>query len=198
MDIQKKKKVIGIDLDDVLLDFNPALYAWHNALYNTTFKYEDITSYFIEDILQCTRDEVFAKITEFYQTNEHARILPIPGALEAVKNLNQNHTLIVVTSKPDYLRPLTTKWLEKYFPNIFQTIHFTNHFLGDESNRRTKSEICKELGIEVFIEDGPSHALDVATVCETVFLFNRPWNQVDVAPPIVRVSSWEEIVQKLQ
>ncbi|MDO8566174.1 MAG: hypothetical protein Q7S04_03255 [Candidatus Moranbacteria bacterium] len=198
MHTQKKKKIIGIDLDDVLLDFNPTLYAWHNATYGTSFEHKDVTSYFIEDIWKCTRAEAVAKIVDFYLTDEHKNALPVSGAVQGIERLRKNHSLILVTSKPDYLRPLTVKWLEKHFPAMFQSIHFTNHWLGDKNKRRTKSELCRRLGIQVFVEDGPAHALDVATVCEQVFLFNRPWNQMEVFPPIVRVSSWEDIVQKLQ
>jgi uncharacterized HAD superfamily protein len=193
-----KKKVIGIDLDDVLLDFNAALYLWHNAKHHTALEYEEITSYFLEDMWGCTREEVMAKIADFYQSHDHIQTGPVAGAVEAIQKLSLLHTLIVVTSKPEYLRPHTIAWLDKYFPNMFQSVHFTNHFLGDESRRREKSVVCQELGIEIFIEDAPTHALDVATVCETVFLIDRPWNQARVLPPIIRVSSWEEIVQKLQ
>jgi len=191
------KKKIGIDLDDVLLDFSGALIPWHNANYGTKYRYEDMTSYNLEDILQCPRYEIDRRMTDFHFSEEHYNALPIPGAALALERLSQDHSLIVITSKADEMRPSMEAWLAKHFPNLIESVHFTNHHLGDKSKKRKKSDVCREEGVQIFIDDACIHVTDVADICEKVFLLDRPWNQEALHPAVTRVHSWEDILKKL-
>nr|MBP9728145.1 hypothetical protein [Candidatus Moranbacteria bacterium] len=139
-------------------------------------------------------------VLTFYQTTEHAQCIPIPDAIESMDALSQNCQLVIVTSKPANLETMTHAWVEKHFPEIFQGIYFTSSFVTPEHQQIKKSELCRELGIEIFIDDSIANVLDVATVCERVFLFDRPWNQENVALPtnVTRAYSWKEIVDAIQ
>ena len=86
--------------------------------------------------------------------------------------------------------------INKHFPDLFKEIYFINYFHG-AGKKRTKSEVCKELGIEIFIDDSLYHANDISSIGTPVLLLNTPWNQGEVKPPITRVYSWKEIVEKL-
>jgi uncharacterized HAD superfamily protein len=52
-------KVIGIDLDDVLLNFNDAFLDFHNSTYSTSNKREDITSFYLEEIWGISKEEIY-------------------------------------------------------------------------------------------------------------------------------------------
>lgn len=194
-----KKKIIGIDLDDVLLDFNTAICSYHNERYTPTYSRDSIRSFYLEDTWQCTREEAHRRILEFYETPEHRKALPVFGAKEALEELSQSYRFLVVTAKPQYLETMTREWCQTYFPNVFQEICFTNLFGGKESHiKRSKGEVCQELGIDTFIEDAPHHALDAAQTGIPVLLYDAPWNQgMKWHPNITRVYSWEEIAAKL-
>lgn len=193
-------KKIGVDLDDVLLAIIAGLFPWHNRLYGTNNKEEDVRPFDLSTSWGCTKEETISRVLDFYQTTEHAECLPIPGAVEAMNVLSQNHKLVIVTSKPADLEDMTHTWVEKHFPKTFQGIYFTSSFTTPEHKQVKKSEICRELDIEVFIDDSTANVLDVATACKRVFLFDRPWNQEQVPLPtnVTRTYSWEEIVQKIQ
>lgn len=122
--------------------------------------------------------------------------MPVFGAVKAMNVLSRSYKLVIVTSKPDSLKTMTHTWVEKYFPNVFQGIYFTNTYVTPKQGKIKKSELCHELGIEIFIDDSIGNVLDVANVCERVFLLDRPWNQQQLTFPdnVTRSYSWQEIV----
>lgn len=64
---------------------------------------------------------------------------------------------------------------------------------------KSKSEICGELGISIFIEDNSSYALDCAKKGIKVLLLDKPWNKnYEKHPNIIKVNSWEEILERLK
>ena len=52
-----KKPVIAVDLDEVLGQFVPAIVAFHNATYGSSYTAEDFFSYRFADVWQCHDDE---------------------------------------------------------------------------------------------------------------------------------------------
>jgi uncharacterized HAD superfamily protein len=189
-------KKIGVDLDDVLLAIVAGLFPWHNRLYGTNNSEKDVRPFELSSSWNCTKEEAVSRILAFYQTPEHAECMPVPGAIEAMEALGKKHQLVIVTSKPANLEVMTHAWVEKHFPKTFQGIYFTNAFVTPEHKQVKKSELCHDLGIEIFIDDSIGNVIDVATACEQVFLFDRPWNQDKVALPanVTRAYSWKEII----
>ncbi len=193
-------KKIGVDLDDVLLAIIAGLFPWHNRLYGTNNHPDEVRPFELMSSWNCTKEEAVSRVLDFYQTPEHAACLPIPGSVEAMRALSQSHELVIVTSKPADLEAMTHTWVEKHFPKTFQGIYFTSSFVTPEHKQIKKSELCRKLGLDIFIDDSIANVLDVATACEQVFLFDRPWNQENVALPtnVTRAHSWKEIVDTIQ
>lgn len=185
-----------MDFDDVLFDFNGAIHPYHNSLYGTNLDKEHITSFALEDFWACSVEEKDKRVCDFYQSTEHQDTPPVPGSIEGVKSLKQKHQLYIVTARPEQFKHFALEWLSKYFPNMFEEIHCTNQYLGI-GPKRTKGEVCKELGLDVFVEDALHNADDIANCGIPVLLFNTTWNQAEVKPPIIRVNSWDEIVKAL-
>jgi uncharacterized HAD superfamily protein len=193
---KENQKVIGFDLDDVLLNFNEALAIYHNRNYGTNYERKDVSSFFLEKTWGCTREEAVNRIMDFYESPEHWGAKPVVGAVEAVRQLAQDHKLYIITSKPETLRERTLEWINTHFPGVFEDIHFTNHFNGD-GIRRTKGEVCLELGVEVFVDDAPHYLESIVSHGVPALLFDTPWNQEYMDPKVTRVYSWEEIVEKI-
>jgi len=115
-----------------------------------------------------------------------------------VLRLKQYNNLHIITARPEELRSITTEWIEKNFPKIFNGVHFTNQYQYHESvPKRTKGEICKELGIDLYVDDMLLNVEDVSSFGIPALLFDAPWNQGEVKPPIRRVYSWDEIAEIL-
>ena len=191
------KKIIGIDLDDVLLDFNSALCSFTNRIYQKSLTKKDIHCFDLEVVWKCSQPEALRRVQEFYEAEDHACALPIKGAQEAVQKLSSMHSLVIITSKPESMAHETHDWVCRNFGNIFDAIHFGNHFHGNGVKRK-KSEICEELGVYALIDDSLVNALDVARPTRNVLLYDAPWNQLEKEMlHVERVFSWDDILLKL-
>lgn len=111
MSDMKKKKIVYIDMDGVIVDFGKAIKDWF---------------------------EKHPHLEERYKTHpDHIQGLfriapPIKGAVEAIKKLHNSgkYELFIATSAPwGNPQSLTDKrfWLEDYFDNIFHKRLFTTH-----------------------------------------------------------------------
>jgi uncharacterized HAD superfamily protein len=87
-------------------------------------------------------------------------------------------------------------WIDKHFPDTFTSVHFTSHV--SKTLKKNKSIVCKELGVEIMIEDNLDFALELAHNGIASLLVEKPWNKqrTEEHPLITRVKDWKEIEQK--
>lgn len=189
-------KTIGIDMDDVLIDFNESLFRYHNEKFGTNYKREDATTYKVEDLWGYTVEKTRELLNDFYYSDHHNEALPVEGAIEAIEHLSKNNSLHIVTARPSLIKSETHVWIDKHFKDSFKDIHFTCKDIFDQ-DKRMKSDICKELGIELFIEDSLENAMSIAGIGIPVFLIDTPWNQGELHPLVTRVKTWKEIIEKI-
>src|SRR3989344_5769778 len=93
-------RIIGVDMDEVIMSFHDGMCPFHNARYGTSLTREDIRVYPLEDVWGCDKTEVGPRIMAFYRSPEHAAIVPIPGAVDATRELQKKHPVVVITSRP--------------------------------------------------------------------------------------------------
>jgi 5'(3')-deoxyribonucleotidase len=185
---------IGIDLDEVLVDFLPAFIEYHNATYHTSLKRDDFFSYQYYEVFGGTLEETMRKVYDFHQTPYFKNMKPIAGTQEAISLLKEGNELFIITSRQDSVKEITIQWINEYFPNSFNDIILTNNhsFSGDV---KTKREYCDLLKIDALIDDQVYYALECLAPNRKIFLLDCPWNQSAELPPgISRVYSWQEII----
>lgn len=195
--MNKKSKIIGFDLDDVLLNFSDVLRGHMNEKYKKNIGRNDITTFFVEDAFGITPQDARETIENFFFHDDHLKAVPIDGSQDVIERLSKENNLHIITAKPDTLNEITMQWLDKYFPNKFEAVHFAN-FFGDKEKKRKKSEVCLECGTDVFIDDSLETATDVSSVGIPVLLFDAPWNQKKNLPEkVTRVYSWDDIEKEI-
>ncbi len=193
-----KKRVLGLDFDNVLMDFYSGINEYHNQKYNTDYSREKCVVVNLEKVWGCTTEEMHRRIVDFYHSDIHSETPPMAGAREALEKLRDSHSLVVVTSRPNFIKEKTMSWLDKHFPNLFDQVYFTNLYLGEAKHKKSKAEACKELGVDVFVDDFVSYATDVAQSGTKTLLLDAPWNRdVELHPNITRVNSWDHILEVL-
>ena len=184
---------IGIDLDEVLADFLPALIEYHNATYRTSLVIDQFRTYRFWETWGGTREGAIQKVYDFHSTIYFKNMKPVAGSQEAVNILKRNNDLIVVTSRTADVAEKTREWIAQHFPNIFSWIYFANHY-SQNGSPRTKKEICNSEDIDLLIEDSLEYALECLTPQRKVLLLDCPWNSGSELPRgICRVNSWTEI-----
>ena len=135
--------VIGLDLDDVLIDCNRSLCAFHNAYYGTSLTLQDFTTYRLEDVFSCGTDEMKKRIREFVSSGYHHQTQPVTGATEAVMRLYDEYTLWVITARPYEQYESTVAWLDTHFPYLKDRVYFTDQ--DSPGTKKPKSDICAML-----------------------------------------------------
>jgi uncharacterized protein len=184
-----QKRLIGVDLDGVLGNLADEVIKMANENYNLQIKIDDITSHRLQECTPLTLSQV---CEIFESTNIFKNLKPVENACESVKKLRLNNWVVFVITdrfwtKQDWI--LTKAWLEN------------NDFEWDHLNlvrAKDKSVYADAHKLTVFVEDNLQTALDLATVCEKVFLFDRTYNQGEVPDNVKRVTKWKEILRELQ
>ncbi|MFZ2907693.1 MAG: hypothetical protein WA014_00915 [Minisyncoccia bacterium] len=192
-----KSRIIGIDLDDVIIRTYEGFCIWHNAMYGTSFHWRDIKEYHLENLFDCSRAEIAARCLSFFGSQTHADLQPVSGAVSALSALSRENRLIVITSRPERVRNPTLALMKRHVPFLTE-VHFLGHYHDQESSSlRTKGEVCKDHNIDVFVDDALHHVESVTQQGIPVFVLDAPWNQGVLPPAASRVYSWEEILTKL-
>ncbi len=195
---EKERKAIGVDLDEILLDFNEYFCRYNAARHGTTMRREDIHTFDMGKAWGWSDEMCRARVFEFFDSTDHQESLPVAGSVEGISELRRDYDLHIVTSRPDHIAERTRAWIERHFPGAFKSVQFTNQFNGDDAKKRSKASVCQDLGIDIFVEDAPENALGVSSSGVPVLLFDTPWNQGLQGTDITRIFSWNEIVQHIQ
>ena len=196
---------VAVDVDEVLGRFIHSLNMFCLERYGMNYVVEDYHAYDFARVWGCSQDESNEKVHEFFKS-AHFRegIEVIPGSFDSLKRLKKQHEIMVVTSRQHVIEQPTIEWLDRHFPDIFDAVHFGNHFALEGASRK-KSEICKEIGAHVLIDDNPWYALECASAGIHVLLYDwkngYPWSKTEDGPEhanITRVRDWEEVENVLQ
>jgi uncharacterized protein len=194
------KPVIAIDFDDVVFNFNGHFIPWHNEHHGSDVTYEGTYTFSMTDVYGVDADTLLERVRTFAHTQHHT-VLPIPGAVSALKRLMTQYELHIVTSRSETLHDTTSEWLAHHVPGVFHHLHFTNGFGGlSHHEKRSKSDVCTDINARVHIDDAYMHAEEVAINAGIpTILPDRPWNRNDMLHPnVVRLHSWPEIVQHIE
>ena len=185
---------IGIDIDNVLSNFNDVLlneYKKHdNAINGKGIVHQDS---YIRDMFNWNKEYE----EKFYKENiEYFASLfePIEECSKYVKLLKEEGNTIYIISGRDngeYSNPykMTIDWLKKY------DIVYDKLFLVDAYNSHSKTEICIEYNIDVMIDDSKRMCKDIKDNGIKALLMDTPYNRD--TNEFERVNSWKEIYNKL-
>ncbi len=188
---------IGIDIDDVLVDTSTYMLRHLNEIFGTGYKREQILAWHIEELFleHGTREELFLKIRDYARTRGE-EILPLAGAVEAVKVLSKDNLLIAITAREEDLKEMTIRSLEKNFKGNIKEVYFAGL---SGKKRRKKSDIIREKNIDLYIDDRWEYVLDCALTGCKVLLFDHPWNRRGELPSnVTRVHNWQEIIREIE
>lgn len=191
------KPIIAFDCDDVIVSTGLLLIKHYNQLHGTNVQPQDFYSKDYEHVWQADPEIATRDLFAYLLTDAYANLAPMDGAVETLKKLSNNFTLYIVTGRPVETEQATHEWIEKYLPNIFEEIIFTNFFkLSDSKGAlRTKADVCKELGAQWLIDDHLHHIRNVTEQGITGLLFgDLPWEKLsEPSAFIVEIKDWQEL-----
>lgn len=187
---------IGIDLDEVVVDFVSSFLNFYNQKYKKNISINDLKSYDLSEVGIGKNIETSKKfVDEFFHNEESDRLSLVDGVRSAIIKLSLDHQLYIITARSIKYQEKTKRFIQKYFSKTpFEIIHSGDVY---KEQGRTKADICNELDLIYFIEDHLKYAFQCSGISTRVFLLDKPWNQGAVNGNITRVKSWEEILEKI-
>lgn len=196
-----KKKVIAVDVDDVLADENGAVIEFMNENYKLGLSpsdYDVVHPYwgFWERVWGVS-DEEGAIMHEHYVKSGVKRHLGVkPGAIEAITRLRKDYELVVITARTDVVIDLTHEWLETHFPKAFKSVEFVVVWSGGDQ-KASKADIARSLNAEYLIDDNADHCRAADELGIKALLFGKyGWNREEVVPAAVkRVEDWRAVME---
>ena len=173
---------ICIDIDGTITSpyhFIPYL----NELYSKNITEEECNTHDWESLYGIDMETM---INEFHEKYMHSyrEAKVVSNAKEIITNLKKNHNLYFVTARDSKLTDITQNWLND---NGFEEIDV--YLLGSDY----KADKAKELECNVFIEDNPSNALQLANEGMKVLLIDTNYNKDIEHENIIRVNDWMDI-----
>lgn len=195
------KPILQLDHDETLVKFIPKLNEFYNNKFNKNLKLEDYSNYELSKSWKCSEDKVLRILDEFYETDSFKNLPINEGAQEALEKLVKWYNPIVVSARPSKVMNITRRQIDKYFKMIPLENVFHSYFPGDNGNspKITKSDWALKYGAKVGVEDCWKNAKDLSQNANVrMYLLSKPWNKyISVKlPNIIRVNSWERILQK--
>lgn len=120
------------------------------------------------------------------------RAVEVKGALAALRTLSKDHTLHIVTARPDSRVPFAAEWLEQN--GVLDCITAIHSSAG-----MFKAAICSELGATVLVDDDPRHLTESENRDLTrILIQDGRTDRPDFGSDVVFCTSWDEILRRIQ
>ncbi|MGI5902295.1 MAG: 5' nucleotidase, NT5C type [Desulfitobacteriia bacterium] len=182
------KLKIGLDIDGVVADSFPVFRAELNKYYgkNKTC----IDNYNIAEVYGVAWEEIGA----FFEKNVEylfSQPQPMEGALETITSwLKTGHEIIYVTARGRGVEErITLEWFEKHkIP--YKEIVF--------AEGKSKTFAVQEYKLDIFVDDFPSNALEIAALNVPVLLFDAPYNQGKLPQGVTRCYNWDDVRKEVE
>lgn len=197
--MNNNKPKLAIDNDDVLINLIDSLLQFNNENYGVNNNRTELKQFELEPLWNVTIEEALRRVDEFWQSDYFANLEPVDGAFDAVQKLKEKYDLYVLTARPEEVQMETKLAIDKHFPDLFTNVHFAPAF---GNGKKQKVEVCKELGIEILIDDGIHNLELCAPEGIKCYLFTTPWNEHHTeeelkAKNIVRIKNWKDAIELL-
>jgi uncharacterized HAD superfamily protein len=192
----ENKPKLAVDIDEVMFPMAPTLLDYHNTVYGSDYRLDQMASYYLEDLTGETEEEMLTKIKSYLKTEHYTLGQPIEGSVNAIQKLRRKFSLAVVTSRDHFYRGSTEAFLQDNFGGLYDELHYT-HTEDNPNITIPKYAICETIGAIALIDDNLSNIISCAERSMSGVLFgNYPWNQVDKLPDnVVRVNNWQEVLE---
>ena len=192
--------VIGIDIDDTTVVTVESMVKYGDKydteVLNREAKKDNLgrikDRYYMKALYGWTEEEKFAFFDMYYK-NVLEECYPLPNASEIINRLKQEgNEIIFITARLTNIKNCETENITK---ETFRKYNIPYDKLI--MNVDDKLKFCKENGVEVFIEDSYETCKSLQENGIKAYLMTTKMNRNIVDDKIERVSSWNEVYEKI-
>lgn len=194
------RKIIAVDIDDVLASFNEAMRLFINKHYGLNHSKADYdkkgkywryweTIWGVSDIEGLKRHKAFIKSKAIRRLKLH------DGAIDVIKRLEKSYKLVIITARNDEHLEDTHHWLEKHFPGVFDQVLFAK--VWERNMVVTKATICQEIGASYLLDDNAEHCNLAAEAGIQALMFgDYGWNRAEkLHKNVIRLKDWHAVAE---
>ncbi len=185
---------IGIDLDDVIVEFSRRFLNFYNQRNKTKFRYENWVKYHFSDSFGLERDIVNYFADEFFNSPLLYDLRFVRGSKNSLRDLSKKNELCIVTSRPLRHKERTDDFIRKTLSDIPIKVFYSDDFHKQHSIG--KAGICQKEGIDLIIEDNGDYALYCLDKGINAIILKKKWN-LGYSNGIIRANNWNEILNKI-
>lgn len=192
----KRKPKVGIDFDDVLVDFVGTFLKWHNEEYGTNAKYTDHYAYPFSSSLGLDEEESAVRVRRFVEADIYPQLPALTGAKELLQGLKPYAEIIVVTARRETQKVSTRKNLNLHFPGLVSRIIHAPRLTGPTPDI-AKAHVCANEGIALLIDDNHDNISHCVSYDPHIpgIVYTRPWNDKVRCDKTYRAHTHEEILE---
>jgi uncharacterized HAD superfamily protein len=183
---------IGMDIDGVLADFvTPFLQLLERRVGGPPIDPASITDPNFQHHPLLTRELIYECMVDASYDPEFWRMLaPLPSAQQwqSLSRISRDNEVVFITHRwvrDSYdINQVTCEWLRRHGIDN-PVVYFTQEL---------KSQLVRQMNIELFVDDRHENCEDVATQTEAVVLMpHRPYNQYFAHPKVQRIQDLNEL-----
>jgi len=179
-------KLILVDVDNVMFDFNTPFYDWVEAEKNLVPNGARNSSYRFEHLYGTTEAEMVAHVEEFSNGENFGMLPPMPGAVEAIDHLKKaGYAFEAITACCD--APAVREAREKALRATYGISDI--HYVGLGQN---KFSMLSKYKPSFWVEDNLKNAMDGSMAGHYTFLIDHEYNR-GTERGIHRVAGWADI-----
>ncbi len=202
--MKKKKLIIAIDFDDVIVLTGNRQVEYYNETYRQSVHPRHFYSTATTETWGTDDDQlVIDRIAKHTMSEEFAQTPPTEESIQAIHHLAQYHELHIVTGRPQSIEGATLATIDKYFKGCFKTVEHTNMYTPSTLDlvRRAKGDVCKDLQVDIFIDDHVGHCRSVqeAGISEIIVFGDYDWNRHEsLGPGMIRCVDWSAVLKEVE
>jgi 5'(3')-deoxyribonucleotidase len=165
------KPTLGIDFDDVLfpcMEEFVSFCAKHGLAKGSLQNLDDIVFTKVFNCGEARGQELFDL---FVKSQEWIEAHHVPPSEDCVKKLKEiklaGYRLVIISARDHQHRELTKHFVDSFLPDLFDEIVLCNYHGHvdpnriQETKRRAKSEVCRELNCFALLDDNPKYLREV-------------------------------------
>jgi len=177
---------LGFDIDGVVADIMTTFLDLARERYGPhTFRYDDITTFYLEDCLGFDPQIIAGLIRELIDRPIELAVEPFPQAVAVLSRLAEEAPLVFVTAR-DRSEPIQL-WLNR----TLAPVPPRSIWVMATGDPDAKLHYLKAHAIQYFVEDRLETCFDLARAGITPIVFAQPWNRNP--HPFLEVAGWPEL-----
>ena len=176
----------------------PSFIAYTNKKWGLNLKIDDYHEHWAE-LWGVDHEETRRRAAEYNLSGVVAKMPHNAEAVDVLKELAKDYTLVITTARHRELTDLTKKWIDTYYQGIFADIHHVGIWdtVHPHANTFTKADICRQIGASFLIDDQSKHCNAVQEAgIQAVMFGDYSWNRDDeLVEGVVRCSNWPAVLE---